>query len=889
MRVIYPLRRRLRLVLGLWLLLTAGSRPVFAQTPACELFALDAPTPRNRGFFGSRASVSERFAIAGADVDAYGGEPGKAHIYEYVGGVWVPRQTLSAPGTVPFDAFGHHVYIDDNTALVAADNYTRPGTPALGRGVVYVYTRQGTQWVQTGLLVNPSSTITGFGWSLAKSGTDVVVGCGYNGTQNFAVHVFRQPAVPTQPWTLVATLTPPVGGVTGYDYGYSVAIQGDQLVVGALDAFSRGQSAAYFYQRNSAGTWQQSQVEIYPNQSRAGMSVALYGNYAAVGADSNGGVRIYERAAGRWRLLQTLFSPDTPGRYGFTVAMNARLLLVSNTFDNRFGSAAGVVYRYELAGGSWQLRRRYYAPQARGGDALGTWVAVDHQSNNFILGAPGRLVGGIAEAGQAFVQWAPAVLPAGPFCTDAPAVALQATATGGVWAGPGIQNAQTGLFDPAQAGPGTHQVTYALTAGGCTFRDTLRLTVTPRLRINRPPFPALSCARDTTVVLSATVAGGTWLGAGISNAQTGTFRPWLAGPGRHLITYQLPAGTLACGSQDTFSLVVRPAAVRVLSLPPTLSCARDTVLQLRATPAGGTWSGPGISNAATGLFSSAAAGPGRHRLTYRLTAAGACGGQDTVSILVRPQPVRVLSLPPTLCRTDTVLQLRATPAGGTWRGRGIADARQGVFSASAAGPGRHVLYYEAGTGACRAADSVAVVIAPVAAPALTPASPLVLRCGQLTGQLSLAQPQPAGTRFDWQYGALPGGPWQSAGADNGQPTYQAAQPGWYRVRVLRGSCAAVSPPTELRVEPQQPLTVPNVFTPNGDQVNDVFELRLQYPRTFRLQVFNRWGREVFSSVKADEFWTGAGAPAGVYYYLWRYSTDCEPAERVVKGTVTLVR
>ncbi|OON70117.1 hypothetical protein B0919_05090 [Hymenobacter sp. CRA2] len=844
---------------------------------------MDSPTPRQQSFFGARASVSERFAIVGGDADAGGPVPGKADIYEYVGGVWVHRQTLSAPGTVPFDAFGHHVYIDDNTALVAADNYTRANTPAYGRGVVYVYTRQGTQWVQTGLLANPSSTISAFGWSLAKSGTDVVVGCSYNGTQNFAAYVFRQPAVPAQPWTLVATLTP-TGPDNGYDYGYSVAIEGDNLVVGALDAFGFGQSAAHFYHRDAAGTWRLAQVENYPRGSRVGISVALHGNYAAIGADMNGGVRIYERTATGWHLRQTLFSPGTAGRFGFSMAMNARMLLISNNFDNRFGGGAGVVYRYELAGSSWQLRRRYYAPQARAGDGLGTWVGVDHHSNNFILGAPGRL----SNAGQAFVQWAPAVQPAGPFCSDDPAVVLQATATGGTWAGPGIRNGQTGQFDPAQAGPGTHQVIYELAAGGCTFRDTLRLTVAPRLRISRPAALALTCARDTTFALSASLPGGTWSGPGITNAQTGTFRTWAAGPGRHLITYRLPAG-IACGNEDTFSIVVRPAAVRILSTVPSLTCARDTVLQLRATPAGGTWSGPGISNGATGSFSSAAAGPGRHRLTYRLPTGGPCDGQDTLSILIRPQPVRVLTPPVTLCRTDTVLQLAASPAGGTWRGRGITNTQQGTFTASTAGPGRHVLYYEAGNGACRAADSVAVVVAPVAAPALTPSSPLVLRCGQLSGQLSVAQPQPTGTRYDWQYAALPNGSWQPLPTGNGQATYQAEQPGWYRLRVLRNGCAATSGPTEVRIEQQQPLEIPNIFTPNGDRLNDVFALRLQYPRTFRLQIFNRWGREVFTTTQADNFWTGEGASEGVYYYLWRYSTDCEPTERVVKGTVTLAR
>ena len=45
----------------------------------------------------------------------------------------------------------------------------------------------------------------------------------------------------------------------------------------------------------------------------------------------------------------------------------------------------------------------------------------------------------------------------------------------------------------------------------------------------------------------------------------------------------------------------------------------------------------------------------------------------------------------------------------------------------------------------------------------------------------------------------------------------------------------------------------------------------------------------FSTRQYGDFWTGAGASAGVYYYYWRYSTDCDPVERTVKGTVTLMQ
>ena len=150
--------------------------------------------------------------------------------------------------------------------------------------------------------------------------------------------------------------------------------------------------------------------------------------------------------------------------------------------------------------------------------------------------------------------------------------------------------------------------------GGCAHRDTAVLTVTPVLRIARPVPPRLTCARDTTITLTANATGGRWTGPGITNPQTGTFRTSVAGPGRHVLAYTLSSGS-PCGTQDTVSVVVGAVAVRILAAPRRFSCARDTSFALSATPLGGTWRGPGITNPTTGAFSTAAAGPGRHLLT----------------------------------------------------------------------------------------------------------------------------------------------------------------------------------------------------------------------------------------------------------------------------------
>ncbi|RZK23973.1 MAG: hypothetical protein EOO63_17395, partial [Hymenobacter sp.] len=345
--------------------LTAWSgRAAQAQSPgSCDLFTLDAPVPQFRNYYGTRTSVSERFAIVGASnpIDSL---LGKAHIYEQVGGVWVHRQTLSAPGTRAIDAYANHVYIDENTALVAAYNYRSPRTSNAHIGAIYVYTRQGSQWVQTGFITNPSATAGGFGYSIAKSGSTVIVGCTYNGTQNHPVFVFQQPAVPTQPWTLAATLLP-TGANIGYDFGDAIAIEGDNIVVGApnaVAAITQSQAAVYFYHR-TAGVWSLTQTQSYPRFSLVGNGVAVHGKYAVLCGDAGIGVtsfnvQVYEQVGTTWQLKQTLLNPDNAAYgYGRAVALNAGVLLLASPSSGA-NNQARKLYRYELRNGSCQLPLR---------------------------------------------------------------------------------------------------------------------------------------------------------------------------------------------------------------------------------------------------------------------------------------------------------------------------------------------------------------------------------------------------------------------------------------------------------------------------------------------------------------------------------------------------
>ena len=90
----------------------------------------------------------------------------------------------------------------------------------------------------------------------------------------------------------------------------------------------------------------------------------------------------------------------------------------------------------------------------------------------------------------------------------------------------------------------------------------------------------------------------------------------------------------------------------------------------------------------------------------------------------------------------------------------------------------------------------------------------------------------------------------------------------------------------------QHVMLPNVFTPNGDGVNDVFRPLLSQMSDFRLRIFNRNGQEVYEGNGGDVAWdgryNGGLVPEGVYFYFYRGLTT-DGRELKQTGSVTVIR
>ena len=89
------------------------------------------------------------------------------------------------------------------------------------------------------------------------------------------------------------------------------------------------------------------------------------------------------------------------------------------------------------------------------------------------------------------------------------------------------------------------------------------------------------------------------------------------------------------------------------------------------------------------------------------------------------------------------------------------------------------------------------------------------------------------------------------------------------------------------------IYVPNAFTPNGDNMNDVFLFKSLSVDEFELQIFNRWGELLFTSNSIDHGWDGyyKGNLAQIDVYVWkvRYSRQHQNTHHEEIGRVSLIR
>ncbi|NVO19855.1 MAG: T9SS type A sorting domain-containing protein [Bacteroidetes bacterium] len=221
---------------------------------------------------------------------------------------------------------------------------------------------------------------------------------------------------------------------------------------------------------------------------------------------------------------------------------------------------------------------------------------------------------------------------AASYCINAGVVTLTGTPSGGTFSGSGITG---NSFNPATAGVGgPYSITYSYTNGNSCLNSSIQTTAVNALPI--VSFTGLSasyCANAAAVTLTGSPAGGTFSGPGISG---NSFNPSTAGAGGpYTITYTYMDGN-SCLNSSTHNVTVNPLPVVSFTGLAASYCVYANSVTLTGSPAGGTFSGPGISG---NLFNPAAAGVGGpYSITYSFTNGNGCSSSSSIAVTVKPTP-----------------------------------------------------------------------------------------------------------------------------------------------------------------------------------------------------------------------------------------------------------
>lgn len=293
---------------------------------------------------------------------------------------------------------------------------------------------------------------------------------------------------------------------------------------------------------------------------------------------------------------------------------------------------------------------------------------------------------------------------------------------GGTWQGAGITDPVAGVYDPQQVFNGSpfwDVVTYHA-PNGCV--DTIRILTTWTSVQDDTLFFCEGAGRyrlneHTT---GRTPWDGIWSGPGIvqDEDEEWFFHPTVAGVGLHVLPF------VANGCSDTLIAVVHPSPIVT---GPIVVCGQEEAFVPVSVPPGGTFSGPGIIHAGTGLFDPATAGPGLH--TIQFSGRAGCTSSFTVEVLPYVA-AHITGVGNTYCGNDMLVEVGFAPLGGVFTGLPTPQ-----FNPAQLAPGSYTLTYTIGTGACASTDTVVFVNHPPLTATLN--ATLTTLCGGGSSQLTL--------------------------------------------------------------------------------------------------------------------------------------------------------
>jgi len=221
------------------------------------------------------------------------------------------------------------------------------------------------------------------------------------------------PNVGAANWTQMQKLIAGDSGA-GDDFGWSVSLSGDTVLIGAYldDDNGADSGSAYVYTR-TAGTWTQ-QAKLLAGDGAEGdyfgYSVVLAGDTALIGAwgdDDNGGnsgsAYVFIRTGTTWTQQAKLLASDgaVEDHFGCSVSLAGNTALIGAEQDDDNGELSGSVYVFTRTGTTWVQQQKLLPLDGQEGGFFGYSISLD--KNTALIGATGYDYNGAMDSGCVYV------------------------------------------------------------------------------------------------------------------------------------------------------------------------------------------------------------------------------------------------------------------------------------------------------------------------------------------------------------------------------------------------------------------------------------------------------------------------------------------------------
>jgi len=346
-------------------------------------------------------------------------------------------------------------------------------------------------------------------------------------------------------------------------------------------------------------------------------------------------------------------------------------------------------------------------------------------------------------------------------------------------------------------------------------------------------------------------------------------------------TYTLTYQTSGCSKDVLITVNPKP----VLSSPDSSFACLGTSITLNTTPVTGlsyTWYTIGGSIIQTGTTAQVAASSSPVKYYVEGTDGNGCKNKD--SIIALGTPVPILTVQDAAICADSIALLDATPTNISgnmasavqfeWKYNNAVLSTNKTIQTSNAG----TYFIKVSLGNCVANNDIQVTVHQLPTTSL-PASSVF--CSDNGNTITLD----AGPNNFYQW---------SPNKEQTQ-TLVVYTPGKYDVLIKNSFQCKIKASTTVFEICKPTLYVSNAFSPNGDNINDLYEVFEKHVGSYSMTVFSRWGEVIFLSTDKTVFWDGTYKgeimPIGVYPYIIKYEGDSDQYKGpyTIEGSVTITK